>query len=455
LAQRDFSPEGKTALQKTARPARNGMKKLLIIAYYWPPSGGPGVQRWLKFVKYLKAEGFDPHVLTVENPTYPIVDPSLAADIPENTPVFTAPAWEPYALYAKLLGKKPEDVSKLTIELNKRGASKEGIGNWIRANFFVPDARIGWIQSVVKKAVALNKEHGYAGFITTGPPHSTHVAGLRIKKKTGLYWLCDMRDPWVDIHYNQLIPRSAATIRFDRRLERKALTTADDVIVVTPGMKRDFETLYANRYHVIPNGFDEEDLPPPVNRTPEPGAPFLMRHVGSMPESTIPYGFFEAASRLPETLNWRLEFIGNVHPELKRLTEHHGLADHIVFIPYVPHAEALLKMQEADVLCIFLAKTPGAQSIYSGKLFEYAGLRKPVLFIGATDGDGARFLRDAGLGMSHEHTDSDGILNTLSVLITRQKPLPVPDVLQNQFINGFSRRELTKRLIEVVKQRLE
>jgi glycosyltransferase involved in cell wall biosynthesis len=319
---------------------------------------------------------------------------------------------------------------------------------------FIPDARVGWIRSVTAKAIQLHLEHLYDGFITTGPPHSTHVAGLRIKKKTGLYWLADMRDPWVNIHYNQLIPRSRLAVWLDTRLERNVLTTADDVVVVTPGMKRDFEKAYPNRYHIIPNGFDEEDLPVNQPAGKQKNSPFLMRHVGSLPESSVPFGFFDALKSLPATLDWRLEFIGNVHPDTHGIITEFALEKKVLFLPYRPHAEALQMMQEATVLCLFLPKTKGSGSIYSGKLFEYAGLRKPVFYVGESTGDGAEFLRNAGLGLIYEHSDTDGMRKALETLITGSAALPQPDEPQNAFIDGFSRRALTDKLIQILSDRL-
>lgn len=423
-------------------------KKILVITYYWPPSGGPGVQRWLKFVRYLRDEGFEADILTVQNPTYPIVDASLEAEIPAGTRVFKAKAWEPYALYAAIVGKKAEDVSKLTIRLETRGTIREGFGNWIRANFFIPDARMGWIYPLYREGLRLLKSGNYAGFVTTGPPHSAHVAGRFLQKKTGLYWLADMRDPWTRIHYNQLMPRSGFTKWLDGKLEKSVLTHADDVVVVSPGMKNEFSELYRNHYHILPNGFDTSDFPAAGTR---PEGSFLMRHVGSLPESTLPFGFFEALSGLPQALNWRLEFIGNVHPEARVLVEKYRLEDRVFFLPYLPHEAAVQCMQEADVLCLFLAKTEGNRSIYSGKLFEYCGLEKPVFFVGSTDGDAAELLKKAGLGICHEHEDVTGIRHTLEGLIRGELSLPRPDAVQKQFIGNFSRQGLTRQLASVLR----
>ncbi len=247
-------PDGASSVEMSSR------KKVLIITYYWPPSGGAGVQRFLKFVKYLPDNGLDPVVLTCANPTYPIQDPSLVDDIPRGLPVYYARTMEPFRFYGKISGVSPENAANPTTLLGSWENSLQRVARWVRANLFVPDARIGWVPFVRHKARKLIKKYNIDTVITTGPPHSTHFAGRWLKRKTGIRWVADFRDPWTDIHYNRALPRTNMTIKRDHRMEISTLMEADEITVTAPGTAGYFSQKVARIYHTIPNGFDPDDF---------------------------------------------------------------------------------------------------------------------------------------------------------------------------------------------------
>ena len=237
------------------------MKKVLIITYYWPPSGGAGVQRWLKFVKYLREFGWEPVVYTPENPEAPAIDMSLEKDIPENLTVIKTKIWEPYSVYKKLVGIKPEEKIKAGfLSENKKPSLIENISVKIRGNFFIPDARKFWIKPSIKFLTKYLKDNPVDAIVSTGPPHSMHMIALGLKKKLNIPWLADFRDPWTNIDFYEELNLSASADKKHHQMEKSVLENADTVSVISRTMAVDFKRLYNRHYEVITNGFDEDDI---------------------------------------------------------------------------------------------------------------------------------------------------------------------------------------------------
>lgn len=386
-------------------------KKVLFVTYYWPPSGGAGVQRPLKFVKYLPERGVEPYVLTVENPTYPITDSSLSGDIPEAATVFTSKTLEPFSLYSRLTGRPIEDSTKPTIRL-KSDTWTARLGSWIRANVFLPDARVGWLLTARAKAQSIVEEYGIDAVVTTGPPHSVHFVGKYVQEQAGTRWIADFRDPWTGVYYNRLLPRMPFIRHLDESLERSVLKQADEAVVISDSMANIQREIYDRRYRVIPNGFDPDDFLP-VDDTTETDADadgtLTIRFIGSVREGAIPNGFLKVLSGLANRLNYRVEFVGNAHPSLNDWIDKLGLDDVVRVKPYVPHPEAIRLMCRSDLLLLSINKTPGSELILTGKLFEYLGSGSPILFLGPTGGDAAKIINAAGQGVCYEHHDVRGI----------------------------------------------
>ncbi|HKI88004.1 MAG TPA: hypothetical protein VKA38_03185, partial [Draconibacterium sp.] len=176
------------------------MKRVLIITYYWPPSGGGGVQRWLKFVKYLPSNGWKPVVAVPENPEYPVIDLSLQEDVPKEAEIIKLPIWEPYGIFKKITGRKKEErVNTGLLFDEKKQTSIEKISLAIRGNFLIPDPRIFWVKPSIKRLKKLIPELNVEAIITTGPPHSVHLIGYRLNKIFGIPWIADLRDPWSNL----------------------------------------------------------------------------------------------------------------------------------------------------------------------------------------------------------------------------------------------------------------
>lgn len=423
-------------------------KKVLIITYYWPPSGGAGVQRFLKFVKYLPQFDIEPYVLTVENPTYPIRDKSLADEVPEWLNVFTSKTIEPFAFYAKFTGKPIEDSTKPTIELNSSNW-KNKIGTWIRANLFLPDARIGWYFTARKKALSIIEEHDIDAVITTGPPHSVHLIGKHIKKKCDIRWIADFRDPWTQIYYNQSLPKTSLAQALDKKMEQWVLTRADDVMVISPSMEK-FQKAITNRsYHIIPNGFDHEDFKNLKQRTKNADS-IIIRHVGNIGELSVPYSLFKALSKLPADNRIKVEFIGNVHSEIPLLINRYGLQNRVEIKSYIPHDQAIQAMNDADLLLLIIPACRNNELILTGKLFEYIGTQNPVIFIGP-DGDAKNILQDLGNNSFFSHKDTQGLKELLLQINGGEFENPDLSSPKNLKNHPFSRFQLAEKLSQIIK----
>tara|TARA_Y100001935_G_scaffold255673_1_gene271482 strand:+ start:44299 stop:45588 length:1290 start_codon:yes stop_codon:yes gene_type:complete len=397
-------------------------KKILIITYYWPPSGGAGVQRWVKFCKYLPDFGYEPIVLTVENGTYPLTDTSLLDQIPADTKVYRSKSIEPYSLFGKITGKSSEEVSTpATAFTTEKESLLKKIGVWIRANLFIPDARIGWIPDTLKKAKELLTSYDIDTFITTGPPNSTHVTGTKLKESfPEAKWIMDMRDPWSKIFFNETLPRSFPASWFDEYLEKKALSLADEVIVVSKNMADLERTIFERSYQIIPNGFDHEDFRVSGREKSEK---FSIKYVGSMTEAAIPYAFFHAVSKLSPVLKSKLEihFYGSFNDKVKQMISKYGLSDLVSFHGYIPHLEAKNEMQSADLLLLVIPQTTNNELILTGKLFDYIGSQSPILYIGPIPGDAADIIKEAQVGHCFEYTDETGITDFLEESISKNK----------------------------------
>ena len=455
-----------------------GRTRVLIITYYWPPSGGAGVQRFLKFVKYLPQFGIDPVVLTCANPTYPIQDPTLVADIPEGVPVYHARTIEPFRIYGKVSGTTPEEAASPATVLGSWDNSLQRAARWLRANLFVPDARAGWVPFVRLKARDLIGKYQIETVVTTGPPHSTHFAGRWLKKRTGIRWVADFRDPWTDIHYNRVLPRTGFTRRRDLRMEMSILQQADEVTVTAPGTARYFAEKVERSYHTIPNGFDPDDFPasitpsdgrisgtgsqsgsqsldPDANRIHEgKKEPFMIRHVGSITETCLPYNLLAAVRNLSQ-MPLKVEFVGMVHPRLHDLIRELDLETKVTVLPYVPHKKATALMQQSDMNVVVVHRSDDSRILIPGKLYDYLYAGRPVMVIGPPEGDAAEIVHACGIGKAFDYEDTDGPADWIEWLAGKRgerknemrpsdgKPVIQPD---KQEISRYARPELTRRL---------
>ncbi len=434
------------------------MKKVLIISYYWPPSGGSGVQRWLKFVKYFREFGIEPIVLTIDPAfaTFPNHDYSLLEEIPEGIEIHTTQASSPFELYKKV---RKKDAPQAGFSGEKKSGLVDKAMRFIRGNFFIPDARIGWNKFALEKAKELIQLHNIDSIVTTSPPHSTQLIGLELKKIFNLHWLADLRDPWTEIYYNQELFRTSFAKKKDYKLEQLCLKNADKIVVVSEDIKRHFganRKEILDKIHVIPNGFDDSDFTNNLsqkNVTPNSNSGNNLRYnssnktisyVGNLGEQYPVEGFLEAfAEIIKKDSDWKLHFVGNCHNGVKILVEKLNLSKSVVFIPYVNHSEAIDFMIKARILLLIIPEIENNKGILTGKLFEYLATGNPILNIGPKDGDAAAILKENAISVTLNPSEKQEIMD----FILNSSPTNTPSNLSE---HKFSRRNLTREMARLI-----
>lgn len=371
------------------------MKRLLIITYYWPPNGGAGVQRWLKFAKYLPEHGWQPVIYTPSNPEVILPDAALELEVPKEAELVKRPITEPYGFYKQLTGRgKDEKVHTAFLSEEKRQGWREDAALWVRSNLFIPDARVWWVKPSIRNLKAYLKDHPVDAVVTTGPPHSLHLIGRALKRDLGLRWIADWRDPWTNIDFYQQLKLTGWADRKHKRLERAVLKEADHTIAVGWTMAAELEALGAKHVDVITNGYDPADVPAPSATVDET---YSLVHVGSLSATRNAPELWKALAQLCRqdpafATKLKLRFVGAVdHTALASIAAA-GLADKVERIGPVSHAEAMRHMQQARVLLLLLNDTANAKGILTSKLFEYLSVGRPLLSIGPKDGDVARVL---------------------------------------------------------------
>jgi hypothetical protein len=392
------------------------MKSALILTYYWPPAGGPGVQRWLKFVKYMEELGWDANILTVEDGTYSAIDDDLVNEVPEGISIYKTKSRDPFRFYNMLKGKKDGSVSVALINIDKKKSLVDRMAMYVRSNFFIPDARKGWVPYAVKEAMRIIDQKNIDILITTGPPHSTHLAGLKIKNKTGIKWLADLRDPWTTVYYNDMLPRTERTRRKDKKLEDAVLANADALTVVSPGMKKEFSDRNQN-IHVVMNGFDMSDMISRDENNNVDGK-FRLTYTGNFkPNQHIPMiwdGICELIAEHKDfAKDFLLSFVGNVDASAPNYFISRGFEKQLDLLDYMPHHEATLKMQESSLLLFVVPQSRNNKLIITGKLFEYLASGTHILSVGPTDGDAAHILNKTGREAMLDYTDKEAFKQLL------------------------------------------
>ena len=395
------------------------MKKVLVVAYYWPPSAGSGVQRWLKFVKYLRDYGWEPIVYTPLNPDFDLKDNRLLDEIPEGIQVLKTPITEPFTWYARLTGQKTETQVNPVMKGEGKVSWKSKLALWIRANVFIPDSRMLWIQSSVRFLTRWLKENKVDAFVTTGPPHSMHVIGLGLKEKTGLPWLADFRDPWTRIDFYHELPLEPWADQRHKRLERAVFRKADSVVVVGKQMKEEMNQAGFSNSVVITNGYDpaDIDLGSPISMDPK----FSIIHIGMLGKARSHSIFWNGLQQLrienPEfAKDLQVRIYGVADPIVQQQISGFGDTSWIEFLPYVSHAEVIKIQRAARVLLLSVNNVPSAKGIITGKIFEYLAIGRPVLCIGPPDGDAAHIIREAEAGPIVDFEDLEGLKNAVRAL---------------------------------------
>jgi len=428
-------------------------KKVLIITYYWPPSGGAGVQRWLKFTKYLPEFGWQPVVYTPENPEAPTNDESLSKDIHPEVQVIKKPIWEPYAWYRKFTGKdKNQRINAGFLQEKKANRFLENISVFIRGNLFIPDARKFWIKPSIKFLTKYLQENHIDVIVSTGPPHSMHLIALEIKKRLDVKWMADFRDPWTNIDFYKDLKLTRCSDKKHKRLEQEVLRNADIVLSVGETMGEELAHLGAKKIQIITNGFDSNDIP--VIRQ-DLDVDFSIVHVGSINKDRNHEVFWQAIEELVaenEMLSQKLvlQFIGKLDHDVFEQVERRKLTKNFKYIEYMTHDQIMRELMKARLLYLPINKSPNAKGIITGKFFEYLAAKRPVLVIGPEDSDVQKITDLTKSGQVYDFEDRTGIKNYIRDCFS--KYIEGNDRELKTDIDEFSRKNLTGKLSIILEE---
>jgi glycosyltransferase involved in cell wall biosynthesis len=414
------------------------------------------VQRGLKFCKYFPQFGVQPTVLTVDEKqaSYPLLDPTFEKEVPEGLQVHRTGTTEPFEYYKKLTGKKEIPFSGFANQKDK-DTLVDKVFKFVRGNLFIPDARVGWNKHALKKADELLQGGAYQAILTTSPPHSTQLIGLKLKKQYNLPWIADLRDPWTNIHYYDQLQHTALAKRLDEKYERQVLEQADAIIVTSEDTKRLFlnkpVTVNPDKIHVIPNGYDEDDFKFPSKPSKDE---LLITYTGTITESYNIDVFLKVLAHMMSVhseVNYKLRFVGQVSEGVKKRIQKAGVLGITEFIDYVPHEQAIQYLMESTVLLLAIADVDTVYANVPGKLFEYLASNKPIICLGPVHSDTDRIIDECGAGRLFHYTAYDLMVDHMTQLSRAWKINPNQDL---PYINHarYSRRALTEELAGVVKE---
>ncbi|CAH8285523.1 glycosyl transferase family 4 [Mariniflexile fucanivorans] len=423
-------------------------KKALIITYYWPPAGGPGVQRWLKFVKYLPDFNIEPVVYIPENPNYPIVDAHLNTEVSSNLIILKQPIKEPYKLAGLFSKKTSKTISKGIISEKKTQSFVEKVMLYIRGNYFIPDARKAWVKPSVAFLLEYISKENIEMIITTGPPHSLHLIGLQLKEQLGVKWIADFRDPWTTIGYHKELMLTEASKAKHKALEKQVLNTANQIIVTSFTTKKEFQQLTNKPIEVITNGYDYESVAPF-----EMDSKFTLAHIGSLLSKRNPEILWQVlrdliAENKSFSKDFQLDFIGFISESILESIKNYNLSDYINKIGYVSHKEAIVFQKKSQVLLLIEIDSEDTKCIIPGKLFEYMVSNRPIIAIGPNDSDVEKIIKETNTGHYFNYQNYD----SLKTVILEHYNSYQKNTLQVHPIGlqKYSRKSLTETLSKLL-----
>ena len=432
------------------------MKRVLIISYYWPPTGGSGVQRWVKFAKYLPSEGWQPVIYTPENPEQLAVDESLGAELPADTEIVKTRIIEPYELYKKLLRKSGH--SKEAVEVNPVNAQNKSflqkVAMWVRGNLFLPDPRCLWIRPSVKFLTEYLKDHPVDLIVSTGPPQSMHLIGRRLALETGLPWIADFRDPWTKIFYFKHLSMTRTTEKWHKKMEKKVLDDATVVVAVSPLVQQEFQAMTQTPVELITNGFDECDFS--GERVKEAdggeGKDFIITHTGLFAADGNPTTLWKALAEKCQKNDTfhkalKIRLVGKTDDSIIESIKEAGLEEALENLGYCSHSVAVEQQRAASLLILPLRKEPEYKAVLPGKLFEYLASWRPVLGIGQPDGAMSMILNTTKTGVVLDWEDQASISRYID--LCWENHLNGKLCVEDADISQFTRRNLTHRMAEL------
>jgi len=423
-------------------------KKVLIVTYYWPPCGGIGVQRCLKFAKYLRSFGWEPIICTAQNPEYPVLDEGNIKHIPKGIEVLKTRIWEPYALYKWMMRKKQEErVTDVFVE-EQRANVRAKLGIWIRGNFFIPDARRFWIRPAVKHLRQYLQEHPVDAIVTNGPPHTAHMIGYKLKKEFDIPWLADYQDPWTESDSYRRLTLTPISRAIHEAMQQRVFRFADKVTICSESWKRDLEALGARDVGVIFWGYDEDEIQEKAHpRSPK----FTIRHFGRIgPDRNVSIFWKVVADLVRERPNFgsdlEIELAGFIGEVVRDEIASLGLHDKVKILGHISRSEALVGMRQAQVLLLIINDEPNAQGRLPGKFFEYLASRRPILVLGPEGSNAASILHELQAGWTCGYHDYEA---TKATILRLYEKYVKNELLDNVTpIEAYSNKNTTRMLAQ-------
>ncbi len=435
------------------------MKNCLFVTYYFPPAGGPGVQRVLKHIQYLPEFGWNPIVLIPSAPQYQAYDHSLMAGIPSGCIVEHAPIWEPHTLYKRFMGKRTHESIDVNVikKDDQTRTFKEAFAEFVRASLFIPDARIGWRLPAVQKARALVRQYDIQAVVSSSPPYTCSLIAHDIKKKCGIPWVAEFRDPWTN--FLTTPKRWWLPAMIDRAMERTVFHAANAVECAWQGIIEDALTKYPElprkKFHHIPNGFDAVDFAEYAQQDSVPNDCFTLTYTGSMYGRRNPQALLSALELLVERgvltpSDVRFVVVGRWGHDVDAMMTASSFAESIVRVGYVPHKESIAELFRADVLVLIVDEAKESEHIVPGKVYEYIGTQKPVLAIGPERSAIGDLLRETQAGLIAHQSDITALANAVETMYRAwcaKAEITHPDI---NAIMRYERRSSAKMLAELL-----
>ncbi len=424
------------------------MKKVLVIVYYWPPSGGAGVQRWLKFVKYLPQFGWQPTVITTTNGDYPAIDESLCKEVPAGIKVIRTKTPTFGKLFKKINGKN-SDVPYGSLESSSKDSLLKKLSFWFRLNLVVPDARKVWNKYAYRAASKELLTNKYDAVVTSGPPHSTHLVGLKLKKKYNIKWIADFRDPWTKIDYLDEYNRWKIIQKIDEKYEKKVYDLCNRFIYSNPLIIKNFKK--STKTYFLSNGYDKDDFK--VFKKVKNLDKFEINYFGIISIERNPLSVLKSVNKIFEeknNRNIRINFWGNIHQSVKDILISNDKYNIVNIYSYIPHKEMIEYLVNSNLLLVVVNKIKSKEGVFPGKILEYLGSGVEILGIGPEDGDAAKILKETKCGKMFDYDKVDDIANFVETKYQEWKDGKT--FSPSKEVEKYSKINQTKQLAEILEK---
>ena len=424
--------------------------KLLLITYYWPPSGGMAVQRWLKMSGHLVDMGVEVHVLTLDPKSahYPTVDSSLEFAVNPKVQVNHVRAFNPFVLAKKLLGSK---VPQTGFSSEAHSSLWLKAVTFIRSHLFIPDPRKTWNRNAVNAAKKIIDEQGIEIVVTTSPPQSVHLIGLALQKARPIRWIADFRDPWTDIFYYQKLQHSVLSRFLDKRMELEVLRSANAVVAVTPGFRKLLSDKVSpkerKKFTVVTNGYDGDEV---EQRQTEKGALFRFMYSGTLIESYHVEAFFESILRLTDDFpSLEVQIAGAISKTYQQQLEQRY--PFLVFEGMMAHEAVLTAQKTANALLLVGPDGAKFNGVVPGKLYEYLRTGVPIVYIGTEDSDVAQILQACSAGQTFERVGQEAEMDAFNGSLLKRYNGVVAETSHNwTAVRKFKRRYVAEEFLRVM-----